>query len=385
MIFFLIILEFILILNSKLAPHNQFNDDFLSLNNTKRIQGFFALLIIAHHFSQVIIFGKDSAGYFDVFCNIGYLFVCVFFFFSGYGLIKSYYTKKDYLKNFLRNRLPVVIIPLYLVNTILTVIVLFTGKNFYKDKNPLSYGMNTLFYKITSFSGITLMNSSSWYMVAISLFYLCFFFAFKRNRKNDNVGILIMGIFIAIYITICMFAGIGPYWFQGDWWYNSCLLLLIGMIFAKNEDKIIKFMKKFYILLFPISLIGSIVIAKKSIFIVNNVTYYNPGLSGKIDSLYCLAFQTLSGIFFLTFILTLTMKLSFKNKILDYLGALSLEIYLVHRIFLLCLRSNYIYIENKAIYLGLVYLLSILSSILLHKIDEGILNIIRRKYNSRNS
>ena len=79
------------------------------------------------------------------------------------------------------------------------------------------------------------------------------------------------------------------------------------------------------------------------------------------------------------------MKLSFKNKILDYLGALSLEIYLVHRIFLLCLRSNYIYIENKAIYLGLVYLLSILSSIQLHKIDQGILNIIRRKYNSRNS
>ncbi|WP_294404609.1 acyltransferase [uncultured Clostridium sp.] len=381
MILFLIILEFILILGSQLAPHNKFNDDFLSLKNTKRIQGFCALLIITHHFSQVIVFGKDSAGYLDLFCNKGYLFVCVFFFFSGYGLIKSYYTKKDYLKNFLINRLPVVIIPLYLINTILTIIVLFTGKNFYKDKNPLSYGMNTLFYKITSFSGITLMNSSSWYIVTITLFYICFYFAFK-NRKNNSIGFLIMGIFLTLYITVCMFAGIGPYWFQGDWWYNSCLILLIGMIFAKYENTIIKFMKKYYILLFPISLIGSIVTINKSIFIVNNVTYYNPGLSGKIDALYCLGIQTVSEIFFLAFILILTMKLSFKNKILDFLGSMSLEIYLVHRVFLLCLHSNYIYIENKFIYLALVYLLSILSSILLHKIDQGLLNLIRRKSNN---
>lgn len=138
---YLLFLLVILLIGVKKAPKGEFHEDFLSLKISKGIQGVCAICIVAHHFIQPYFYNGDKTGALGSFALIGFLFVGIFFFFSGYGLFKSYKTKPDYLKGFLRKRLPVVLVPLYIVNTILTIITIVTQGEMYNDMNPLVMGI----------------------------------------------------------------------------------------------------------------------------------------------------------------------------------------------------------------------------------------------------
>ena len=93
-------LAIVLFWGAKVYGRKQWNEGFLSLSQTKALQGFFALLIMFHHLGQ-----KTCASWLppnvripglEVFVPIGYFFVGIFLFCSGYGLYKSYKTKENY-------------------------------------------------------------------------------------------------------------------------------------------------------------------------------------------------------------------------------------------------------------------------------------------------
>ncbi|MBR3042259.1 MAG: hypothetical protein IKH94_06255 [Eubacterium sp.] len=46
------------------------------------------------------------------------------------------------------------------------------------------------------------------------------------------------------------------YWIRGELWYNCVHLFAVGIIFAKFEDKIIAFFKRFYAVLMPLSVLA---------------------------------------------------------------------------------------------------------------------------------
>lgn len=375
---YLIIFAFMLLLGAKIAQKGEFHEDFLSLKLSKGIQGFCAICIIAHHFVQPYMYSGEGAGPMTFFGLIGFLFVGVFFFFSGYGLFKSYKTKPDYLKGFLRKRLPVVLVPLYVINTILTVIVLATGGVLYNDLNPIVMGMDNIMFRVTTFLGITLMNSNAWYMITIAMFYIVFYFAFRNNR-NEDTAFRIMGIFSLVYIAAGLFAGHGIFWLQGEWWYNSSFLLFIGMYVAKNEEKVISFIKRKYAVIISVLAVFTPIITLVAIAVTAMLSYYRPGLEGIGCSIVCLFFETLAGILFTTLILMLTMKVRLNNIILDFLGSIALEVYLVHRFFIVAFNSEYVTIPNQVLYLTAVYGATIVAAIILHKIDGAIAGLIRGK------
>lgn len=309
---------------------------------------------------------------------IGFLFVWVFFFFSGYGLFKSYRTKPDYLNGFLRNRLPVVLVPLYIVNTILTIITLASNSQMYNDMNPIVMGFDNVFFRITTFLGITLMNSNAWYMITITMFYIAFYVSFKKC-KDENKAFKVMGIFSAVYIIVAHLLGHGIFWLQGEWWYDSSILFFIGMYVAKNEKNVIAYVKKRYAMLLTLCGIGTVILTIVSIMANVMISYYQPGIVGRIKGLACLITESSAVILFVAFILILTMKVKFSNVILDFLGRNALEIYLVHRFFIVCFNSIYINISNRILYLGAVYICAILSAVILHKVDNVIVKAIRKK------
>ena len=82
-------------LGGKRADENSFNSDFLSIRATKSLQGLAAFGVLCHHISQTEILQKS--GEIQVFKEVGFLFTGIFFFVSGYGLLKSLDTKRDYL------------------------------------------------------------------------------------------------------------------------------------------------------------------------------------------------------------------------------------------------------------------------------------------------
>lgn len=88
---------------NKFGRKLEFNDDFTSLDAMKSLRGFAAIGVLLHHISQEELFQNMKV--LSPFVNAGAYFVAIFFFCSGYGLIKSLDTKKDYLKGFIRNRI----------------------------------------------------------------------------------------------------------------------------------------------------------------------------------------------------------------------------------------------------------------------------------------
>lgn len=372
MFIYLILFAVLLAAGLKIAPKGQFHEDFLSLKVSKGIQGFCAIAIICHHFSQYLIYNYDGAGSLNIFENIGVWFVGIFFFCSGYGIIKSYRTKENYLHGFLKKRLPVILVPFYVITIIFTIISISSGKNFYNMDNVLTLGIISPLTVILSLIGIMLVNSHAWYIVAITVFYLAFYFCFKKS-KNDKNALIHMGIFSVIYILVCIVLGHGFLWFQGEWWYNSSFLFFIGMLVAYNEEKITAYAKEKYKILLPISLIGTVITILLDIFILHAVSYY----SSIVGCFVCLAFQLPSIIFFVMFVLLVSMKIKFNNPALDFLGKIALEVYLIHNLFLAGFRSNCIFIENDILYLAAIYASTILAACILHVIDQKLIKSIK--------
>lgn len=56
----------------------------------------------------------------------------------------------------------------------------------YDDMNPLVTEMDTIFFRITTFLSITLMNFNAWYVITIAIFYIVFYLAFKYSKNEDK-------------------------------------------------------------------------------------------------------------------------------------------------------------------------------------------------------
>ena len=86
--------------------------------------------------------------------------------------------------------------------------------------------------------------------------------------------------------------------------------------------------------------------------------------------LICLSWQVFAVLLFVMIVLLLIMKLRFKNPVLSFLGKISLEIYLIHGLFLEMFRCPYkIYITNNLAYLAACVICAVLFAFLIHKVD----------------
>lgn len=188
-----------------------FNENYLSVETTKSYRGVFALVVVFHHISQKI--GTDNL--FTIFSNAGYLAVSVFFFLSGYGLQRSFITKKEqYKQNFLIRRLPSVLIP-YLI-----AIMVYWFFDFFMG---IKHNVN---YVLSSFINGDPIVDNSWYIITIVIFYV-FFWLFMCLCKNKmHLSFIYASIWYCAYALFCFKMR------YGAWWYISTQCLVIGMLWA---------------------------------------------------------------------------------------------------------------------------------------------------------
>ena len=109
--FFLSVLLFFVLLISIFKNRN---DEGFSKDATLPLRGVLALCIVLHHLSLRLMYMIPEASFFNLseFIKWGEPIVSVFFFMSGYGLIKSFLKKgTNYLDGFLTGRLSKIMIP----------------------------------------------------------------------------------------------------------------------------------------------------------------------------------------------------------------------------------------------------------------------------------
>lgn len=337
----------ILSVGSKFAGFgkDKFHDDFLSLDNTKSLRGIAAMGVILHHISQEQAF-RDCKEL-SFFVNFGPQLVSIFFFCSGYGLLKSYMQKPDYLKDFMKKRVFLGIVLPYYVNIVLIALFyLIVGQQF----DPHRW--------VTNFLGITLMNPYAWFPVVLTLLYITFYLTFKYVKRTD-IGIFIM--FFAIIAQGLIFCHNGHFawwagkdnwwlrgltsapwwaqekvmWFHGEWWVNSSIGMLVGMVYAYREEKIVAIFKKHYELKLLIALILCEVFHIISSFMQAGIGYYTewqghgPGIADKLITYMSTIPQIIS---FDVVVFLVMMKFVVRNPVTKFFGKYSLDTYLMNYI-----------------------------------------------------
>ena len=336
----------ILFVGCKFCKKDEWNDECLSLKQVNAIRGFCAIGILLHHLAQRTAASWLDSKYIihglDFFVDIGYIFVGMFIFVSGYGLYKSNKNKDDYFNNYFSRRvLPLVI----------------------------SYVTTSLVYYL--YKGIS--STYTWYVAAICYCYIVFYFAFKYI-KNDYISLLITLLGILIYCGYCKFM------MFGGWCYNVIGLFFIGLIFAKFEKYFIKFFKKTYIPMLLISLVLLVVCRYYGRYYENII--YNVTKESIYDkySLLIILFRFLAALFFVVLMILFSLKCKFNNKVLFFYNSISLEFYLIQGLFVHAFSYSYFdivkpiyYVKSIPLYILIVFVLATLTAFIINFLDNKII------------
>ncbi len=376
-----VFLAAILFGGAKLCKKKTWNEENMSFYQTKCYLGFCAVIIVFHHIAQDTCASWLNPRFIrhglDIFVTAGYPMVAMFFFCSGYGLYKSAKSKPDFFKRFI----PVRIIPI-LIPTVLTMLVYI----FFRCWRNIPLDIDSPF----AVNGHETWHPYIWYVPCIILLYIFFYIGFGLFKK-DSIGILVVTIGIIGYILFCI------KFRYGTWWFNTPHMFLVGILVSKFEDKFFESCKKLYVL----RLIGTILLCVVLWFLGDNaggiylMVFHHPYdftygyrcdlISGIFQFLYCLAFISL---YYL-----ISMKLKVGNPVLSFLGKFTLELYLIHGIFIHMFGFFMIkdgikpvyYIANVPLFVLVVLGLSIPLGYGMSLIDKKVGKALRPKELSQNN
>ena len=392
--------------SNKLLKKNEFNEDFLSMETMKSLRGFAAIGVILHHISQQQTFQQE--GILLPFVNAGAYFVAIFFFCSGYGLLKSYDAKPNYLKGFIKKRIvKSIVLPFYV--DVLIYAALYALFKIHLEKEQW----------ICNLTGITMMNQYAWFPIVLAILYLVFFLTF-RFVKNRKACFAIIFVFIILMGVGCMIEGhyawwTGPdnwwcseyywtneakwwmgekiFWFHGEWWVNSAPSFLTGLIFANYEKQIVKFFKENYWKRFFILVIITEVCFALSDFGQAKFGYWTefnrkgPEIGNKIATYFC---QVPLFIIIAVTVFIFLMKYHVSNPITRFFGKYSLHTYLMNLAAITCLNFLQYNQEWSPFYMGgrynnlfvnaiAVILLTVAGGVLEQKLTDKIRGLLFRE------
>ena len=339
---------------------DHFHEDSSSLDSMKSLRGFAAIGVILHHISQEQAFQWANnfgakPGELSIFVNAGYLFVAIFFFCSGFGLIKSLETKPDYFNGFLKKRvLKALVIPYYVSIIIYGILRFASGERF----APLQW--------VTNLVGITMMNPYAWYPIIAAILYIAFYLIFKNIKNRKVCYILLAAVILLLGMIFCVnghfpwFAGPKNWWLSqsgelqnkrwtrqqvwwisGEWWINSCPAFLIGMLFAQFEDQIRLWFKKFYwgkLLLVLIITAATFMLSGFGQMHFGWWTEFNgngPDIGKKIATYFCVIPYSMA---FPVMLFTIMLKYKVSNPVSRLFGKYSLETYMMNLIAITAFR-----------------------------------------------
>lgn len=354
MIFLLCTILILFFYKAKLNVENC-NSDYLSVDTTLQIRGLLAYFIVCHHIISSLLADNLLMNFeisiYSVFVKLIRGAVATFFFYSGYGLIFSLKNKTHYIKNFFRNR----ILPLVVFYAFVCLIVLFIKNIFFK------LSIKEMLIR-TIVKGSPFVNNS-WYIICIIVVYFLFLlsYAFIKNRK---IAFIIFNILLLGYVYVCQRIG------YADWWYITVFGFSLGIFWEENKVLIDKIIGKTYLILLPVTLFLFFFLDEfyneESKFLFD-IPMQGKRICGEMASLM-----------FVTFLMILLNKIKIGNKALTYLGKISLELYIVHGLFIFIYENQSVITFNKYLFIILIVVLSIISAKLLNYVNIKINKLFKK-------
>ena len=319
------------------------NKEYLSVKSTSGLRGFLALGIIFHHLSPLVKSGEE----FSNFSYMGTYIVSIFFFLSAYGLYVQNESRENYLDNFLVKRLSKIIVPFFIISLIYM---------FYRFVNGQLIDLN---FFINLFKQGSTIIYNGWFVDIIILMYIFFYLSFKFFQ-NKFLSIVFNTIFIICYICLAIKLG------YNFWWYNSVLAFAIGLIWAKNQNKIDRFLEKYYFIV--------IVLVTVLLFVSHRYDILLKYLHIEDSYSYALAANLDNIIFTIYFIIVFLKKINFSNVYLNLIGRISFELYMIHGLVISMLAKIFVSSRvNDVLFTLFVLIISLILAWIVNKIDKRII------------
>ena len=314
------------------------NKEYLSVESTSGLRGFLALGIIFHHLSPLVKTGEE----FSNFSYMGTYIVSIFFFLSAYGLYVQNESKENYLDNFLEKRLSKIMVPFFIISLIYMFARFVNGQLM-----DLNFFIN-LFKK-----GSTIIYNG-WFVDIIILMYVFFYISFKFFQ-NKLLSIVLNTIFIICYICLAIKLG------YSFWWYNSVLPFIIGLIWAKNQNKIDRFLDRYYFIAIILVTVLLFFSHKYNILLkyVHLEDSYSYALAANLDNI----------IFTIYFIILFLKKINFSNVYLALIGRISFELYMIHGLVISILEKIFVSSRvNDVLFTFFVLMISLILAWIINKL-----------------
>ena len=298
---------------------------YLKREQTTAVNGVFVMLVFLRHFKEYIVCGSYDRIFWIVDGLLEQLIVTTFLFYSGYGILVSLKTKKDYLQKFPK-RIFKVWVQFAIAVCLFMFLNLFTGK---------VYSTATI---LLSFMAWQSVGNSNWYILAILVLYVLSYIGGLMTSQDRLTTIIFVSASCCVYVVVLILCG------KGSWYYNTIFCYPLGMLFGKYEQKIRTSLEKTGTYLM-------IVMGCAAAFVVS----YLCTLKG--HGVIWLVMVELRGIFFVLLVILATSRIQIGNPVLNWLGKHTFEIYILQRLPMIVLSgigmNQYVYFLICVIVTGL--------------------------------
>lgn len=325
--------------------HSLRENDYISQKQANCIKGFATCVIVLDHLVAV----TEKEVWIQLLTTCGDMMVAIFFFYSGYGMLYQYKRKgESYLLGFVQKKFRKILLPWMFLALIVPIYYTLGAKS--------TVALEPAFRVQNILEQLGEWVPNGWFLLVLFLYQLVFYGLARLFYQKTNMLIIGYAIFVAVYIVIMHSLG------MGYWWYYRCHCVVIGMLWCEKKDILLSVFKKHFGLWWT-----GVFFSVVSLFIYS--TFRNSD-------------YTTTAILLVTFVVLVQltcMKAKLENPILEWLGNLSMEIYLIHGLVLGFLRSSIISISNVVFYGLLVFLFTIIIAVGFKKIFarfESILNLI---------
>ena len=252
----------------------------LNKEQTSCINGIFVLFVFLSHFGQY-----ETMPWNNLLLAIGQLMVAPFLFYSGYGIMEQIQRRGvAYIDGMPRKRILKFYIHFCMALCIYLVLSFLLGKEY------------SFVRIVLSFTALSSIGNSNWYVFAILTMYSIVYISFKQFKKHSMTSCVLFTILYIVMMDIIK---------DQAWWYNIILCFPAGMI----KDRVCSIIRKPVFFVFMITLALILYIFHLDIF----------------------AYEIIS-IAFCFLIVDVCAFKEIKNDIFHFLGQYVFEIYILQRI-----------------------------------------------------
>ncbi len=277
----------------------------MSIEKCNSIKGLFTLIIVFSHLKQYI---TDSGrwydtAYFNYLGKIGQLMVVMFLFYSGFGIMESVKNKANYIQSFPEKRIYKTWLNFAVAVFLFLIVDLLLGKN-------LSF--NQVIFSFIGWDGI---GNSNWFVFSILILYIFVYVSFITFKKHKTAALLYVTVLTMIFILTLRE-------YREPYWYNTVMTLPIGMWYSFFREKIERVLFKYQIV-YWVTLVG---------LILSFAVFYRTYLHMAASVPFKQPVYIVMACIFALMMAVLSMKLSFNNRALRWLGLNVFSIYITQRI-----------------------------------------------------